>query len=479
MSTASLLLRNSSVLLAGTFAAKGLVLLSYLILTRKLGAEAFGLYSFLFAYLAFFELFPDAGLETLLVREGARGEVRLARKVGDAWILRALLALVSLPLAVAALPLSTQNTEASFFVLLGAIPWLTSNRRTSLRSLLDIPYRIRLRMGLPTLLNVLAEGAHVAILPAAIAAFGLAGAITAVGVAPLPFCLALAFFSARLLKPDLAFDPGALRALFRSALPLLGGLLLNFVLVRSDVLLLERLRGTLEVGIYSAPARLVETANFVPALLMTSVYPLLSASHPADPARITKLFTISLRFLAALLVPVIALEIAFARPLVFLLFGESFAGSAPVLPWLAASEILIFVDIVFTARLLATNHDRRNVQLIAAAAAFNVAANLVLIPAYGATGAAAATILAYAVRLGCAFFFADTRSVSKEAIFAITPALAAGALASLVTMLAGARGWAAAGLAVFAYAFLLVLLRGVRPEEVREIGKAVRGLRAA
>ena len=99
MSVLPSLVRNSGWLLAGTVAAKGLVLVSTLILGRQLGPDGFGLYTLVFAYLAFFELFADAGLDSLLVRDLARTPLDGPRRLGEALFLRALLTLAVLPLA--------------------------------------------------------------------------------------------------------------------------------------------------------------------------------------------------------------------------------------------------------------------------------------------------------------------------------------------------------------------------------------------
>jgi len=474
MSSLPAVVRNSAVLLAGTGASKALVFVSYLVLVRKLGAEDFGLYSLVFAWLAFFELLPDAGLDPLLVRETTRGESEAGRLLGDALLLRTLLALAALPLAALVFPRLAGDPRAVTLVLLAALTWISSNRRPSLRSLFEVPYRNALRMGIPTLLGVLTEAAHLAMLVPLVAAAGLAGAVAAQGLAALPFAVVLAVLSARRLRPRLVPERARLAGLFRRTVPLLGLLAANMVLSRIDVLMLQLLRDAREVGIYSAPVRLVEVANLLPILLMTSVYPLFAAAWPEDPARIDGLFRRSLRLLTAVLVPVVAVEVAFARPIVAALFGAEFADSAAVLPVLAITEVGLFADIVLNSRLLAERREHRNLQLLVAAAVTNVAANLVLIPARGAVGAAEATLLAYAVRVAAALLPADTRPAGRAALASVLPAVAAGAAA--LGLAAGSRlaPLPAAVVGAAAYVALLAAFGGLRPREIREILRALR-----
>lgn len=475
MSSLPALVRNSLVLLAGTAASKALVFLSTLVLVRSLPAEGFGLYTLVFAWLSFFELLPDAGLDMLAVREAQAPGANRRRILGDALFARALLIAAAAPAAAALAPLAGEDPELALLAALGALTWISSFRRASLRSLLDLPYRVALRMEVPAVLGAMAEAAHLAVLPVALAVAGVAGAVTAQGLAHLPFALALAALSFRRLRPELRPAPRVAAATLRRTAPLFGLLVANAVLARVDVLMLEAMRGSREVGIYAAPVRLVEVANLLPILLMTSVYPLLAAAGPSDPERVDRLSRRSLRFLAAVIAPVIVVETAFAGPLVRLFFGEQYGASAAVLPALAAAELLIFADIVMNARFVATGLEKRNLQLVAAAAATNVAANLVLIPAHGAAGAALATLLAYAVRVVASLGPRETRAAGRSALAAILPAAGAGAAAWGALTALGPGTPAGIGLAVVAYGGGLAALRGLRPEDLRQIRRALRG----
>jgi O-antigen/teichoic acid export membrane protein len=262
--------------------------------------------------------------------------------------------------------------------------------------------------------------------------------------------------------------------MLRLASPLLASLLLNVVLVRADVLMLERLRGSLEVGLYAAPVRLVEIANLLPALVMTSVFPLFAASHPSDPARIARLFRTSLTALVVLLVPVVLVESLAAGPIVRTLFGSSFAGAAFPLPWLAAAELLVFADIVLTARFLATGRETRNLQCVGVAAILNVTLNLVAIPRWGGAGAAGATLVAYLARLAMSFAFDDTRSAGRDTFAALAPATASGIVAAGVAWLITPNPLLRTLVALGVFGLLVLVFRGSMLGPLRE---ATRGIR--
>lgn len=461
MSSLPAILRNSAVLLTGTLLSKLLVLASYAVLTRTLGPAGFGQYSLLFAWIAFFEIITDSGLDALVQRESAQEPGETGRYVAEALVLRTLLAVGAVGAAVLLFRPLTGSELGAPLVALAAATLVTSSRRTSWRSLLETPFRIELDMRLPMILAVTAEVIHLALLVGPVREYGVTGAIAAQALAPLPL-LAWILLAAH-AKAPLRGRPSAARlaTLARGTLPFALGLLANVILARVDVLMLERLRDSTEVGWYAAPTRIVEVANLLPAMLMASVFPLFARLRE-DVGAVARMFQESLRALVAGLIPLVGIQIVFAGPLLVTLFGDGWRPSADVLPWLALAEILIYADIVTTARLTATGRERLNLLLLAIAAAANVALNWYWIPAYGARGAAGATLVAYAVRVGVPWLLPPTRSLARETWSALTPAILAGLLAFGPAVLWDSWRIALFALGVVLYPPLLWLFGGLK-----------------
>jgi O-antigen/teichoic acid export membrane protein len=88
-----------------------------------------------------------------------------------------------------------------------------------------------------------------------------------------------------------------------------------------------------------------------------------------------------------------------AAPMLQVLYGSDFVAGAEYLGILAASIGLTFGSSIFTQALIADGRQRAVAGVCAVVAFVNVAVNLLLIPTYGAGGAAATTVISEAVLL--------------------------------------------------------------------------------
>jgi len=68
--------KNTGIVITGELIFRLVSLVVTIYLARYLGTAGFGKYSFVFAYLAFFNIITDLGLQTILVREMAREPTR-------------------------------------------------------------------------------------------------------------------------------------------------------------------------------------------------------------------------------------------------------------------------------------------------------------------------------------------------------------------------------------------------------------------
>lgn len=371
---------------AGVMGAAGLSLAIAVLTARWLGVEEFGLYNFGFAYVALWAVIMDGGATMLAPREVARGRGREA--------LAALLALkpplvtVSLAalLAVGVLAGFERHLLALVLVLAvgSAIDTCFGLLVGGLRGRREFAMDAGHQLGQRLLFGLLA----VAALAAGTGALGVAGA-RAVSLA-VATASALAVVRAR--EGFARVDATALRsgmALLRTAA---GSLLIVDLMTqlhtRGPQLVLRFTRDLAEVGLYAAPARLIDGLTLLPTAFGIVLLPRLVASAKDGAGELRS----TLRTLALIGAVIAVVGGLAADPLTHLLFGAEYAGSAVVLRILLAAFVIAMLNAVIRAGLIAAGRERAYALMLTVTAAVNIALNIALTPGWGARGAAAAVL---------------------------------------------------------------------------------------
>jgi PST family polysaccharide transporter len=195
--------------------------------------------------------------------------------------------------------------------------------------------------------------------------------------------------------PTEAASPAWLRWFAQRSPWLLASGIAEVIYLRIDIVLLERLRGIEETGIYAVAARLSEVWYMVPVALMGALFPALWQRRQ-DAVAYERGLQASLDLLCALALTLAVVMQVFGAPLVEWLFGARFTASVPVLQIHIWAGVFVFMRALLSRWLLAEDLLRFSLVTHLSGAAMNVALNLLLIPRYGAVGAAVATVISYA-----------------------------------------------------------------------------------
>lgn len=163
--------------------------------------------------------------------------------------------------------------------------------------------------------------------------------------------------------------------------------------MRSGQLMLESMRGAGEVGIYAAAARLSEAWYFIPVSLVTSYFPRIVQSRSDSQiyySQISRLLVVLvfISYAAGLAATLLSGQV------VGWLYGPAYSASAAVLCVHIWCGLLVGFAQVSGAWLLAERKIVLNLQRNVFGLMANVILNLILIPRFGALGAAWATLLA-------------------------------------------------------------------------------------
>lgn len=374
---------------AGKAVVLAIGLASVVVTTRYLGAADYGKVALAFAFVQMLGVLADVGLLTVVVREISREPEQTDRLVGNALLLRLALSLGVLALAALASLVLPWDVDVRVAVLIAGVPFVLGLVNSALVAVLQA----RLRMARAVVADVLGRAASFAAL-VVVVVLDL-GFYAVVGTAAAGAAVTLAVTWA-IVRREASPRPRAERSVWRSllvaALPVGAALAVSEVYFRLDTLLVSAFRPYEEVGLYSLSYRIVELIGILPAIVMTSVFPLLSRYLRESRALAARTVDAAGDLFVAAGVPIAAGGLVVAPELVRAIGGDEFAGAANPLRLLLFAVALAFVSGLFGHALIAGGRQGSALRLGLAALAFNLVLNLALVPSYGIDAAAAVAI---------------------------------------------------------------------------------------
>jgi O-antigen/teichoic acid export membrane protein len=269
----------------------------------------------------------------------------------------------------------------------------------------------------------------------------------------------------------LQFDRRLFREMNRFGMPLVPTALFLWVTNFSDRLFLARLADTTEVGLYSVGVR-IASAMVLMITAFRLAWPAFAYSiHDDREARRTYAFVLTY---VVLVTTWVATALALLSPwLVRWIAAPAFESASRVVGPLAFAAVAFAGYIVVAIGVGRAKRTQFNWVVTGAAAAINIALNLLLIPPYGMMGAAIATIAAYSTMFfGMVWWSQRVYPIAYQWRRIVTAA-ATGAALVAIAKLAGGGLPVAAALAL-AYPLVLLPLGFYLPAERKAIGGRLR-----
>ena len=201
--------------------------------------------------------------------------------------------------------------------------------------------------------------------------------------------------------------------LLRESWPLIAAGLSASLLVKIDTIMLAAMVSDAEVGIYAVAAKMSLVWKFAGLALCASALPILSRTHASDSQAASKHYQTLCDGLLCVAFA-IATVVSLTSPLlVHWLFGPEYHRSALVLTIHIWSVLFIFQRLAHSNWLTVKNQQHIWLIVVIASGLLNFVLNLLVIPHYGAPGAAFATLATVICTvLFFPLFLASTRECS-------------------------------------------------------------------
>jgi PST family polysaccharide transporter len=363
------------------------------LMARYLGPAQYGELAFLVGLAAIFGAIARAGIDQVVVRDLVRSAERKDELLGTAGVIKFAAGAIAAGLMLAVVCL-TARAEPD------RIPFATILAVTLLIQALDVPemlFSSRTQSRYPVMARSLAR------IIMALARTGLiylaAPLLAFVGAAAFEPLLIVAMILIVYRRQGnslraLGFDPTLAASLLRRGFPLMISGIAVLVMMRIDLVMLEQFRGSAAVGIFAGATRIADMCCFLATGVMTSVTPTLIAIGTESRASYDAFLARLYQGLALVMVLVCLFFTIFAGSFFDLLLGPSYAGAADVLRIYIWSSVFISLGVVQGQWLVNEGYNLFMFYRAVSGAVINILANLLLIPAYGAEGAAISTCIA-------------------------------------------------------------------------------------
>jgi len=385
------LLKNAGWLFSAEVISKLLAYGVIVILSRTLGPEGLGQYSFIFYYVGLLGIFSDLGVGYYFMREVARDRSKADELLPDVLGFKVVLALVNFTIIIILTGLLPKPMWMKvLIVLVGAEAMLTWISLVFVR--LMYAHEV-------TKYEAIARTVE------RIWAFFVGGTVLYLYRSLSSFIAALLIgyiireflrmkWGARYVKKiSIRFTPQIWLSLLKRSYPfwLIG--LFTMIYYRTDMVMLSLIRGDYETGIYRAAYTLIEVPMFVPSIVISTTMPSMARLWEQDKKTLNILLKKSLQMLTGLGVLALVGYFILAHWGIIIVFGKEFLASVSVLRILAFAVPFMFLNSLLGSFLNATGGELTFTKITGFTALLNVVLNYFLILHYGVKGAAIATVL--------------------------------------------------------------------------------------
>ena len=457
----SISFRLGSQILSSLINVAGMVVLG-----NYLAVDGYGQYAFYYALVPLIASLSDLGVGVIITKEIARKPELGPRYLGDALLIKGLVALAMLLVVTVTAPLAFDRPHALLI-------WLVT-----VTALIDLGqdvgiwiFRAYDRQDLEALLLMLSQiawlgGILLCVVLKAPLTFVLASATVA-------FLLRLAIGGLLvrrvLYRPVFSPDWQRLKSLIAEGLPF--GLAVFAVVVygRVGVLLLKGLASDADVAYFNIGYMLSQPLGFVSSAFSVSVFPSLARAAQLGPDSVRTVLRSAVKYQLLAALPLsVGLFLLSTRVVRLLLHGGSFQQAGIALMVLSLGLALIFLNLMSRYVLAALDQQRAYLRAIVVGLVVNVALSAALIHTIGFLGACVGLLGGeITVLLVCQRTLG--RHLPAASLFreAVRPLAAALGMGGVVFLLRDANLIFVTALGAGVYVLLLALLRVLSREELR------------
>lgn len=405
------IIKNTGWLFADKFLRMGLNFVLNAWIARYLGAEVFGIWNYSIAFVALFGFFSTLGLYNIVIRDLVSNPQQERNVLGATLIIRLVGGGITLACAYTAIAFARPDSPIIHYLtfitglgyLVQSVDVIDYYFQSQLKARLIVYARTFAFIPVAALKVLLVLGRYPVAYFAWVSVLELLlGAVF----------LVLLYKRYYIRLTDWIVESATIRRLLYQSAPLLLSEIAIVLYMRLDQIMVGNMVGDKAVGNYSAAVRLSEVWYFIPNIICSSVFSSIIREYQQDHtrylAKLQKLYDL----LAWISIAGAIVILLTSKLLVEFFFGTAFSNADSILKIHIWTGIFVFLGIASSQQMVLENKNMISFYKTLLGLFTNVILNLILIPSYGAPGAAWATLISYAMSAFVGnLFFKGTRHI--------------------------------------------------------------------
>lgn len=194
--------------------------------------------------------------------------------------------------------------------------------------------------------------------------------------------------------------------LIRYGLPLIFSMAITWVFQSTDRIAIKQFSGYEELGLYNGAMTIIALLNAVQSTFTTFWTPVAFERYSKNPD--DKEFFSNINKIVTVVMLLIATALIASKDLIVLLLGEKYRQAMFIFPYLVFMPVMYTISETTVLGINFKKKSKDHIKIASISAIFNIIGNLLLVPSFGAIGAAISTGVSYVI-----FFIARTYFSNK------------------------------------------------------------------
>ncbi len=365
-------------------------LITVALMTRYLGQTGYGHYTTIVAFLQFFGVLADFGLQmttTKILAEPGSDNSKIFGNIFTLRIISSIFFLGSSVLIVWLIPYpliikqGISIASLSFFFI-------------SLQSIFISIFQKNMAMAKVALAEIFTRS--IALIGIWLSVYNNLGLLPIIGsiVVGNAISFSILFFSsAKYLKLKPEIDLAIWKKIWSVAWPLAITIALTLIYFRADTVILSLFRPQNEVGLYGATYKVLEVLVQFPYLFLGLILPLLTNFFAIDRKMFELIIQKGFDFMIIIVIPMIFAVLFLGEKIMLFIAGPEFIVSGSLLRILIFATALIYIGALFGYAIVAANLPKKMIKFYLIDAVISLVLYLIFIPIFSYWAAAYITII--------------------------------------------------------------------------------------